>query len=72
MLQFFDYSTYSELSYENDSNYKIAGFLLSSYPSNEFNRDENIPFHEGIAVAMIEKTRTLQSYRAPSEGKIEQ
>lgn len=55
VFQFFDYSTYGELSYENDSNYKIAGFLFSFYPSSEFNRDENIPFHEGIAVAMVEK-----------------
>ncbi|MEN3008031.1 thrombospondin type 3 repeat-containing protein [Pseudothermotoga sp.] len=68
LIQFFDYSTYDSLSYENDSRYKIAGFLFSFYTSSDFNKDDNVPLHEGIAVAMIEKPGLFRAVvRLPKE-----
>ncbi len=54
-VQFTDGSMYNELSYSDDSHYKIPGFLYSFFASNDFNDDNNLPYYQGIAVAFIEK-----------------
>lgn len=54
-VQFADFSMYSDLNYLDDSHYKIPGFLYSFYASNNFDDDKNLPYHQGLAIALIEK-----------------
>lgn len=53
-VQFRDYDMWSNLNYVADDDYKIAGFLFAFYTSNDFNDDANLPYHQGLAFAMIE------------------
>lgn len=53
-VQFRDYDMWSNLNYVADDDYKIAGFLFAFYASNDFSDDANLPYHQGLAFAMIE------------------
>lgn len=67
-FEFKDPGMYQWLSYTDDSHYTIPGFLFAFYASNDFNADSNVPYHEGLALALIKSEGAFRvNIRIPKE-----
>ncbi len=67
-VQFDSPSAYAGMNYQDDTHYKLPGFIYSLYPSGDFNNDDNTTYFENLATATLEDgSNFMATFRIPKE-----